>query len=120
MRKFNITAVCVPDKDYMVDISRKIDKIKALVDEGCYFTINRARQYGKTTTLNRLKTTLANEYLCVNMSFEGVGNAMFENAQSFCNLFLKMLQKIIGFPRLDAGRRSAGRKKDSERKKYPV
>ena len=33
----------------MVDISDKLQQIKAMVDSGAYFTINKARQYGKTT-----------------------------------------------------------------------
>lgn len=28
MKKFNITAVCVPSKRYMVDLSVRVDKIK--------------------------------------------------------------------------------------------
>ncbi len=32
----------------MVDISDKIQKIRGMVDMEEYFTINRARQYGKT------------------------------------------------------------------------
>jgi len=51
MRKFNVTGLCTPDEDYMVDISGKIEQIKRLVDRRSYFVINRARQYGKTTTL---------------------------------------------------------------------
>ncbi len=51
MRRFNVTGLCTPDKDYMVDISDKIEQIRAMVDMEEYFTINRARQYGKTTTL---------------------------------------------------------------------
>ena len=47
MKKFNTTAVCVPAKHYMVDLSERVKEIKQLVDEGKYFTINRARQYGK-------------------------------------------------------------------------
>ena len=50
MKRFNVTGICVPDKHYMVDIGDKLEKIKAMVDYGDYFTINRARQYGKTTT----------------------------------------------------------------------
>ena len=50
MRRFNTTGLCVPDQDYMVDISGKIRRIKEMVDRGDYFTINRARQFGKTTT----------------------------------------------------------------------
>ena len=55
MKRFNTTAVCIPSKHYMVDISDKVEQIKKLVDDGKYFTINRARQYGKTTTLAALK-----------------------------------------------------------------
>ena len=55
MRRFNVTGVCVPEKHYMVDISGKLAKIREMVDYGDYFTINRARQYGKTTTLSQLK-----------------------------------------------------------------
>ena len=51
---FNTTAVCIPEEHYMVDISGRLEKIKSLVDAGKYFTINRARQYGKTTTLRAL------------------------------------------------------------------
>ena len=63
MRRFNVTSLCTPEEDYMVDISGKIKQIKQLVDRRSYFTINRARQYGKTTTLNTLKKTLSNEYI---------------------------------------------------------
>lgn len=52
MKSFNTTAVCVPAKHYMVDISDRVQKIRKLIYKGEYFTINRARQYGKTTTLN--------------------------------------------------------------------
>ena len=55
MKTFNTTAVCIPSKHYMVDLSERIREIKQLVDDGKYFIINRARQYGKTTTLVTLK-----------------------------------------------------------------
>ena len=88
MKRFNVTGLCTPEEDYMVDISGKIEQIKQLVDDRSYFTINRARQYGKSTTLNTLKRTLSNEYICINLSFEGVGTTMFADAQSFCQRFL--------------------------------
>ena len=53
-RKFNVNGVCYPDEHYMVNIDSKLAEIKELVDEKQYFVINRARQYGKTTTLNLL------------------------------------------------------------------
>lgn len=54
MKEFNITGLCIPEMHYMVDISEKINEIKKLVFKGKYFTINRARQYGKTTVINQL------------------------------------------------------------------
>ena len=54
MKKFNTTAVCISSKHYMVDLSERVKEIKKLVDDGKYFTINRARQYGKTTTIFRI------------------------------------------------------------------
>lgn len=62
---FNAAADCKPQLHYMVDISGRIEEIKRLVDRGEYFTINRARQYGKTTTLRALKRILDKEYLVV-------------------------------------------------------
>lgn len=51
MRSFNTTGLCVPEDDYMVDISDRLRIMKKMVEKGQYFTINRGRQYGKTTTL---------------------------------------------------------------------
>jgi len=65
MKRFNVTGLCVPEEHYMVDITGKIEQIKKLVDGRCYFTINRARQYGKTTTLAMLERALENDYIGV-------------------------------------------------------
>ena len=58
MKEFNTTAICIPSKHYMVDLTERVKEIKKLVDAGKYFTINRARQYGKTTTLAALGNLL--------------------------------------------------------------
>lgn len=42
----------------MVDITNKINEIEKMVDNEFYFTMNRPRQYGKTTTLSLLKRLL--------------------------------------------------------------
>ena len=34
MKKFNVTGTCIPDRHYMVDITGKLEKIKALIDDG--------------------------------------------------------------------------------------
>lgn len=56
---FNTSAVCRPEIHYMVDFSDRLEQIKKMVDRGDYFTINRARQYGKTTMLRALGSFLA-------------------------------------------------------------
>ncbi|MCL2045517.1 MAG: AAA-like domain-containing protein [Oscillospiraceae bacterium] len=97
MRRFNVTGLCVPKEDYMVDISGKIAQIRKLVDDRCYFTINRARQYGKTTTLLSLTNDLANDYLAVSISFEGIGDESFESAAMFCQTFLNLVRRALDF-----------------------
>ena len=42
-KKFNVTGVCIPELHYMINLSSRLEKIKAMVDQGLYFTINRAR-----------------------------------------------------------------------------
>lgn len=42
MRRFNTTAVCIPSKHYMVDLTDTVREIRKLIDAGAYFTINRA------------------------------------------------------------------------------
>lgn len=97
MHKFNVTGLCVPEKDYMVDISNKLEKIKGLVDSECYFTINRARQYGKTTTLTGLKRILKDDYIVILMSFEGMGDDRFDSPKAFCQGFLGLIQRALRF-----------------------
>ena len=54
----NILKEYFPDKHYMVDLTGRLVAIKTPVDHEKYFTINRARQYGKTTTLRALSSYL--------------------------------------------------------------
>jgi len=51
VREFNVDGNCNKNEHYMVDISNKISEIVKLVEKKIYFTINRARQYDKTTTI---------------------------------------------------------------------
>jgi hypothetical protein len=74
----------------MVDISERVEKAKAMVDRGFYFTINRPRQYGKTTLLSALTRRLSNEYICARISFEGIGDNAFQYETAFGGLFLHM------------------------------
>ena len=95
MREFNVTGLCVPEKHYMVDISDKLAKIMEMVNRGDYFTINRARQYGKTTTLLMLARSMPKEYTSISLSFEGVGETMFTNPASFCQRLLLYISKAL-------------------------
>lgn len=83
IKEFNTEAICIPDMHYMVDISDKIQQIEKLIVHGDYFTINRARQYEKTTMISALSRKLQNQYLMVRMSFEGVGDTFFYYGNRF-------------------------------------
>ena len=93
MKQFNTTAVCIPSKHYMVDLSERVEEIKKLVDAGKYFTINRARQYGKTTTITALAIALQDQYVVISTSFEGIGDAGFEDEASFVREFCRLLRR---------------------------
>ncbi|MCL1918973.1 MAG: ATP-binding protein [Peptococcaceae bacterium] len=97
MRKFNVTGLCLPEEHYMAKISCKIEQIRHLVDNRSYFTINRARQYGKTTTLVCLEKTLKDDYLVIFISFEGVGDESFESPKAFCQAFIKLIHEALEF-----------------------
>lgn len=88
MRKeFNITGLCVPKKHYMVNLDRRLEQMKKMVDKGNYFVINRARQYGKTTTLAALAGYLRDEYAVVFLDFQTIGNAMYQSEDAFARAF---------------------------------
>ena len=97
MKSFNVSAACNPRLHYMVDISERLRKIKAMVDAGQYFTINRARQYGKTTTLQALGKYLEREYTVLSLDFQMLGAASFQSENTFslafARIFLKSLQR---------------------------
>ena len=91
MKKFNTTAVCIPSKHYMVDLTERVREIKEMVDDGKYFVINRARQYGKTTTLNWLRGYLADEYDVISLDFQGISAAGFQTEGAFVKAFTRLL-----------------------------
>jgi len=91
MKKFNYTGTCIPEKHYMVDISKKLDEISRLIEDGEYFTINRPRQYGKTTTISLLEKRLKDKYLVIKLSFQGKDSESFSNAQKLTKLFFESI-----------------------------
>lgn len=96
MKRFNLTGVCIPDKHYMVELSEKVDIIiRDYIEQGAYFTINRARQFGKTTMLSALARKLADSYLVIRLSFEGIDDGNFSDNMSFVNMFIKNVAKRL-------------------------
>jgi hypothetical protein len=80
----------------MADISEKIRQIMAMVERGDYFTINRGRQYGKTTTIRQLeKVLLEKSYQVARISFEGIGDTPFENEEKFCQNIIDQISRAI-------------------------
>ena len=95
MKRFNVTGNCIPDENYMVDISGKIAQIRNLVDNGSYFTINRGRQYGKTTTLAMLEKAIEGDYTVVSISFQGLGDNSFASDENFCATFIRLVVRML-------------------------
>jgi len=95
MRRFNVAGLCVPSKHYMADTGEKLARIMQFVEHGEYFTINRSRQYGKTTTLALLEKQLPGEYTVIKISFEGVDDEIFETPKAFCQGLLYQCAKYF-------------------------
>lgn len=94
-KRFNITGSCNPLKHYMVDTRKRFNAIKELIDTGEYFTINRARQYGKTTTLNMIWRRLSERYIVVPLSFEGIGDSAYESEGALVKTFARMMARNL-------------------------
>ncbi|MDR0963845.1 MAG: AAA-like domain-containing protein [Clostridium sp.] len=96
VKKFNITGPCIPSMHYMVDTSAKITQIIIeYIEPGSYFTMNRARQYGKTTTLELLYQRLRHQYVVLDMSFEGMGSAVFLSEEEFISEFIQKAGRCL-------------------------
>lgn len=96
MRKeFNVTGSCNPQRHYMVDTEKRFKAVENLIDRGNYFTINRARQYGKTTMLNKIWFKLSDKYLVIPLSFEGLGDEAFASPATFVTTFKRQMARHL-------------------------
>lgn len=95
MKEFNVTGICLPDQHYIADVSGKYKAILQLIERGKYFTMNRPRQFGKTTALFQLETKLRTmaDYVVFRISFEGVGDDVFRTEADFAPMFLDLLMQ---------------------------
>lgn len=80
----------------MVNPQKRLIEIKKMVDKGNYFVINRARQYGKTTTLKALSQFLEKDYAVVSLDFQMLGASKFRNENTFSLAFARLFLKAMG------------------------
>lgn len=92
---FNISGACRPDKHYMVQLGSRLAEIRKMIDAGDYFAINRARQYGKTTTLRALADFLKEDYVVVNLDFQNIESVEFMSGSSFVHALTREISKKI-------------------------
>lgn len=92
---FNISADCKASLHYMVNIEERLIKMKEMVDRGDYFMMNRARQYGKTTTLKALSRFLKKDYIVASLDFQRMGAAKFKNENIFSLTFARMFMQSL-------------------------
>ena len=91
----------------MVDLHGRLEEIKKLVSNGDYFVINRARQYGKTTTLRLLGKYLHPDYVVISMNFQKLSTAKFRDedtfSRAFANEFVKKAADVNGDGQINTG-----------------
>lgn len=94
-KTFNVNGACRPSKHYMVNLKPSLEEIKEMVEAGEYFTINRARQYGKTTLLRGLADFLKEDYFVASMDFQRMGESKFKTENLFSVTFAQDFIKKI-------------------------
>ena len=92
---FNVEGSCNPEEHYMVNLENRLRDIKDLVDRGKYFSINKARQYGKTTILNALAQYLVQYYSVISLDFQLLSYSDFENERAFVSAFAREILQFV-------------------------
>ena len=95
-KKFQTEGVCIPSLHYMADTSAAIGRIiDGYIEQGAYFTINRARQYGKTTTLELLYQRLRGTYIVLDISFEAADDCFVSVYTMAQGLIQKVTEALL-------------------------
>lgn len=92
---FNVNGACRPDRHYMVNLSQRLEEIRDMIEKGQYFTINKARQYGKTTTLRALVDFLKKDYAVISLDFQNIESDEYVNGNSFVHAFSREINRRI-------------------------
>ena len=90
-KEFNTSVTCDPKRHYMVDVTAKMKVFEGLIDKRKYFTITRARQFGKTSALKWIYNNLNDRYLVVSISFEDTEEKDWKSAGAFYNYFCRSM-----------------------------
>lgn len=95
MKSFNTEGICIPETTYMADTSSTIEQIITdYIYPGKYFTIDRPRQCGKTTTLYLLEERLKTDYIVLSISFESA-DELFASLFSLATGFIRKTARIL-------------------------
>ena len=94
-KRFNVTGACNPKFHYMVNIDKKLVQIKNMIDRGDYFTINRSRQYGKSTTLGALRKLLKDSYIVFYLDFQNISHMNFQTEENFTKVIAQELRRCL-------------------------
>ena len=96
-KEFNVTGNCYRDLHYMMDNRAKLASVIDLIERGKYFTINRPRQYGKTTTLFALQDILEThpDYLPIRLDLQGTDAAAFTSDGALAATLMQKLRKAL-------------------------
>lgn len=94
-KHFNVTGLCYPDKHYMVNLDSRLKQVRTLIENGDYFIINRARQFGKTTLLKALSLYLQDEYSVISLDFQQLSTANFQNEYTFSAAFTDAFISVV-------------------------
>ncbi len=95
MKSFNTAGVCIPEAHYMADTSATITQIiSQYVSPGKYFTIDRPRQCGKTTTLYLLEERLKSRNIVLSISFESA-DELFTSLYHLATGFIRKTARAL-------------------------
>ena len=94
-KRFNANGSCNKEKHYMVDLSSRLDEVRRMVDNGDYFVINRARQYGKTTILRALSVCLQDMYRVIFIDFQRMSTEDYADEYAFSTAFGDSVYKFF-------------------------
>ena len=94
-REFNVTGICNPEWHYMAETTAKLNKIIGLIEKRKYFTINRPRQYGKSTSLVLLQRRLEEDYLVLRFSLERVSKESYRDLNALARTLYLLFKEGI-------------------------